>query len=219
LNRKENDNGLRQDVRFSEPNGVSDILDLNNPETLKFYDQLILFRGDTTRDEFVFPKTIGAPQRRAIHLISEKLNLYHYSEGDGEDRQLHIVKRPASAATIKGETPSKALNHRSSRNSLRSSPSRERLRDNDNSPKRGNGMDGVESPTRSLYRKSLISLSSALADNNTVYPIRQPRGPEPDKNFASRTDKKSDDSDPRSLLKRQSSNLNLFAPAFQPTAA
>jgi hypothetical protein len=198
---------------------VSDTLDLNNPETLKFYDQLILFRGDTARDEFVFPKTLGAPQRRAIHLISEKLNLYHYSEGDGEDRQLHIVKRPASAATIKGEMPSKALNHRSSRNSLRSSPSRERLRDNDNSLKRGNSLDGVESPTRSLYRKSLISLSSALTDNNTVYPIRQPRGPEPDKNFASRTDKKSDDSDPRSLLKRQSSNLNLFAPAFQPTAA
>jgi len=217
--KRENDNGLRQDIRFGESNGSSDILDLNNPETLKFYDQLILFRGDTARDEFVFPKSLGVSQRRAIHLISEKLNLYHYSEGEGEERQLHIVKRPASAATIKGEMPSKALNHRSSRNSLRSSPSRERLRDNDNGSKRGNNMDGADPPNRSLYRKSLISLSSALTDTNTVYPIRQPRGPEPGKNFASRMDKKSEDSDPRSVLRRQASNLNLFAPAFQPTAA
>ncbi|RUO96042.1 hypothetical protein BC936DRAFT_142718 [Jimgerdemannia flammicorona] len=218
LSKKENDTSSRQDIRSIEANGTSDALDLNNPETLKFYDQLILFRGDIARDEFVFPKTLGTAQRRAIHLISEKLNLYHYSDGEGEDRQLHIVKRPASAATIRGETPSRVLSHRSSRNSLRSSPSRERLRDSDSTSKRGSSMDGSESPTRSLYRKSLIGLSSALTDNNTVYPVRQPRGPEPGKNFASRLDKRPDDSDPRSL-RRQTSNLNLFAPAFQPTAA
>lgn len=75
-----------------------DQLDLNDPETLKFYDQVIIFRDDKSREELVFPKTLSSVHRRTLQLIAQKLQLYYYNEGDGEDKILRIVRKPASAA-------------------------------------------------------------------------------------------------------------------------
>jgi hypothetical protein len=74
-------------------------LDLNDGETLAFYDRLLMFRGDITKDDMIFPENLSARQRRILHLIADKLSLHHYTEGDGNVRRLIILKTapPASA--------------------------------------------------------------------------------------------------------------------------
>ncbi|KAH8555775.1 hypothetical protein BGW37DRAFT_147385 [Umbelopsis sp. PMI_123] len=107
-------------------------LDLNHPDTLLFYDQLFQFRSDPSRDIFVYPKTTTANQRRIIHYLSDRLGLFHYSEGDGMERQLHVVKKPANAAQLRGDGVNRKSSQRGGRNRLRQSQSQDRVRDSDN---------------------------------------------------------------------------------------
>jgi RNA recognition motif-containing protein len=107
-------------------------LDLNHPDTLLFYDQLFQFRSDPSRDIFVYPKSTTANQRRIIHYLSDRLGLFHYSDGDGSERQLHVVKKPANAAQLRGDGVNRKTSQRGGRNRLRQSQSYERVRDADN---------------------------------------------------------------------------------------
>ncbi|KAF9555275.1 hypothetical protein EC968_009019, partial [Mortierella alpina] len=75
-------------------------LDLNDGETLAFYDRLLMFRGDATKDDMVFPENLSARQRRILHLIADKLSLYHYTEGEGNLRRLIIMKTPPPNAVL-----------------------------------------------------------------------------------------------------------------------
>ncbi|GAB5589485.1 Peptidyl-prolyl cis-trans isomerase pin4 [Umbelopsis nana] len=176
-------------------------LDLNHPDTLLFYDQLFQFRSDPSRDIFVYPKSTTPNQRRIIHYLSDRLGLFHYSDGDGAERQLHVVKKPANAAQLRGDGVNRKSSQRGGRNRLRQSQSHDRVRDADNG-----------SPTRrENYRRSFIS-SSPLSDStgttspNVVYPVRQPLGPSLENNFTSRTPP----------VTRKMSQLNLDAPSFEP---
>ncbi|CAG8558954.1 26509_t:CDS:2, partial [Racocetra persica] len=190
---------------------VSDQLDLNDPETLKFYDQVIIFRDDKTREELVFPKTLSSAQRRTLHLIAQKLGLYHYSEGDGDDRILRIVRKPASAAiTIKTTRNGGSLGKRAGHqlfSNLSESPSNRSVR-------------GDASPlSRSPFRKSWLNDGTPI-----VFPIRQPRGPDPAQNFAFRPSRlhsaipfgvSDDDSVSDYAEHRRSGLFDVHAPAFQ----
>ncbi|KAJ9131337.1 RNA-binding post-transcriptional regulator cip2 [Pleurostoma richardsiae] len=71
-------------------------IDLNNPETLGFYTELTLFRNDPNREIFVFPNDITPEQRRQIHILAHNMGFEHQSVGDGEHRQLHVMKRSAA---------------------------------------------------------------------------------------------------------------------------
>ncbi|KAI7906002.1 uncharacterized protein BX663DRAFT_498456 [Cokeromyces recurvatus] len=164
-----------------------DVLDLNNPNVLEMYSYLLLFRGDPNATEIALPKTLSAKERRDAHLIADRLGLNHYSEGFGPDRQIIIDKRGSVPAPIV------RLQHKSSRGSLRSSPSRERL---------GNLISSSSTELkRDSFRKSMMSTSvtAAEAENPSsgtfIHPIRQPRGPEPGKNFASRKPVNNDESE------------------------
>lgn len=224
----------RENDRFAYINGSpqAEALDLNDPDVLKFYDQLILFKGDSTRDEFIYSKSLTSGQRRSVHMIADKLGLYHYSEGEGDERQVHVVKKPASAAIMRGDVLQKPLSHQKSRSSLRHSVSRDSLRGRDDAPAKrvtintdslDKGERSGESPSRSGIRKSAIT-TSQVSDPNLIYPSRQPRGPEPGNgnNFVTRTpEKRAAVVNSASGLRRQDSrsNLNLHAPVFQPTTA
>ena len=70
----------------------NDQLDLNDGETLAFYDRLLIFKGDSTKDDMIFPENLSARQRRILHLLADKLSLYHFSEGEGNMRRLIIMK-------------------------------------------------------------------------------------------------------------------------------
>ncbi|KAF9928107.1 hypothetical protein FBU30_002643 [Linnemannia zychae] len=196
-------------------------LDLNDGETLKLYDRLLMFRGDATKDDMIFPENLSARQRRILHLIADKLSLHHYTEGEGSLRRLVIVKTPPPAYVLDSATMSHAVSSTptkqrpmsyAGRGSLRSeSPiykSRSPLPDIPASSANITSSNfttttitssttrstGSISPTRSLYRKSMVFDASGAALNNAsggnqIYPIRQPKGPEPGKVFTIRDQK------------------------------
>lgn len=67
-------------------------LDLNDPSTLEIYSRILLFKDDPMRDELAFSRTLTAKQRRVVHLIAQKLGVYHYSVGEGEDRYAVVTR-------------------------------------------------------------------------------------------------------------------------------
>ncbi|KAF8931828.1 hypothetical protein BGZ47_011682 [Haplosporangium gracile] len=206
-------------------------LDLNDGETLAFYDRLLMFRGDATKDDMIFPENLSARQRRILHLIADKLSLHHYTEGEGNLRRLIIMKTAPPASVLDSAasliaTPGTPTKQRpmsfAGRGSLRSeSPiykSRSPLPDLPSaagasatytttttttaSSTTGSSSTynpsttrstGSISPTRSLYRKSMVFDAAGgvngVASGNLIYPIRQPKGPEPGKVFTIRDQK------------------------------
>lgn len=117
-------------------------MDLNDPNVLELYSFLLLFRGDPSTNEIALPKTLTSKERRDAHLIADRLGLAHYSDGFGTDRQVVVEKRGTTPAPIV------RLQHKNSRGTLRSSPSRDRLNNNT-----GNNGDNNK---RDSYRKSMM---------------------------------------------------------------
>lgn len=67
-------------------------LDLNDPATLEIYSRILLFKDDRMRDELAFSRTLTAKQRRVVHLVAQKLGVYHYSVGEGEERYAVVTR-------------------------------------------------------------------------------------------------------------------------------
>ncbi|EON66591.1 hypothetical protein W97_05837 [Coniosporium apollinis CBS 100218] len=96
-------------------------LDLNDPQTLQFYSQLLLFREDHSRDVLAFPATLSPAQRRIVHTIAHQFNLLHMSRGSGDQRAVHIYRTegalgnssppiPQIPTGYAGDTQRRALN-------------------------------------------------------------------------------------------------------------
>lgn len=64
-----------------------------------------MFRGDSTKDDMIFPENLSARQRKILHLIADKLSLYHFSEGEGNVRRLIIMKTPPPNAVFEVPAP------------------------------------------------------------------------------------------------------------------
>lgn len=75
-------------------------VDLNDPQTLQFYSQLLLFRDDVSREALIFPPTLTPQQRRTVHTLAHHMGLAHVSRGNGEQRQVHVFR--ANIATTPG---------------------------------------------------------------------------------------------------------------------
>jgi hypothetical protein len=71
---------------------TSNELDLNDPSTLEIYSRILLFRDDRMRDELAFSRTLTPQLRRVVHLIAQKLGVYHYSVGEGEERYAVVTR-------------------------------------------------------------------------------------------------------------------------------
>jgi RNA recognition motif-containing protein len=71
---------------------TSNELDLNDPSTLEIYSRILLFKDDRMRDELAFSRSLSAKQRRVIHLIAQKLGVYHYSVGEGDERYAVVTR-------------------------------------------------------------------------------------------------------------------------------
>jgi hypothetical protein len=67
-------------------------LDMNDPATLEIYSRILLFKDDPMRDELAFSRTLSPKQRRVVHLISQKMGVYHYSVGEGEERYAVVTR-------------------------------------------------------------------------------------------------------------------------------
>ena len=67
-------------------------LDLNDPSTLDIYSRILLFKDDHMRDELAFSRMLTPKQRRVVHLIAQKLGVYHYSVGEGDERYAVVTR-------------------------------------------------------------------------------------------------------------------------------
>ncbi|KAI0798084.1 hypothetical protein C8Q75DRAFT_801975 [Abortiporus biennis] len=74
------------------PKTPSNELDLNDPSTLEIYSRILLFKDDHMRDELAFSRTLSPKQRRVVHLVAQKLGVYHYSIGEGEERYAVVTR-------------------------------------------------------------------------------------------------------------------------------
>lgn len=66
--------------------------DLNDPQTLQYYSQLLIFKEDLSREVFIFPSTLTPQERRIVHTLSHHMQLAHVSRGNGEQRQVHVFR-------------------------------------------------------------------------------------------------------------------------------
>ena len=85
---------------------LSTDVDLNDPQTLQFYSQLLLFRDDASREALIFPTTLTPQQRRTVHTLAHHMGLAHVSRGTGEQRQVQVFRAPpGSASTLTATIP------------------------------------------------------------------------------------------------------------------
>ncbi|KDQ60576.1 hypothetical protein JAAARDRAFT_31543 [Jaapia argillacea MUCL 33604] len=84
-------------------------LDMNDPATLEIYSRILLFKDDLMRDELAFSRALTPKQRRIVHLVAQKLGVYHYSVGEGEDRYAVVTRiDPAARQQTARHTLSRA---------------------------------------------------------------------------------------------------------------
>ncbi|KAG8853603.1 hypothetical protein FRB91_004670 [Serendipita sp. 411] len=69
-------------------------LDLNDAATLEIYSRILLFKDDHMRDELAFARSLSPKQRRIVHLVAQKLGVYHYSIGEGDERYAVVTRSP-----------------------------------------------------------------------------------------------------------------------------
>ena len=84
---------------------LSTDVDLNDPQTLQFYSQLLLFRDDASREALIFPPTLTPQQRRTVHTLAHHMGLAHVSRGNGEQRQVHVFRAPLNAGPALSPQP------------------------------------------------------------------------------------------------------------------
>lgn len=68
-------------------------IDMNEPDTLAFYTELMMFKNDPSRDMLIFPSDTAPTSRRKIHTLAHQMGLVHKSQGDGIQRHLRIYKQ------------------------------------------------------------------------------------------------------------------------------
>ncbi|TFY51799.1 hypothetical protein EVJ58_g10378 [Rhodofomes roseus] len=93
---------LGQPVTPSGLKSPSTELDLNDPATLEIYSRILLFKDDPMRDELAFSRTLTPKQRRVVHLVAQKLGVYHYSVGEGEERYAVVTRIDPNAGQNPG---------------------------------------------------------------------------------------------------------------------
>ncbi len=92
--------GTRTKSAATDQHPTAGDVDLNNPDTLSFYTELMLFKSDPSREIIVFPSTITPQQRRTVHILAHNMGLEHRSVGEGQHRQIHVIKDTGAAPAI-----------------------------------------------------------------------------------------------------------------------
>lgn len=77
-------------------------VDLNDPQCLEFYTELVMFKRDDSREIMVFSPEISPEHRRSIHILAHHMGLEHQSIGEADSRQITVLKRqqPSPTANI-----------------------------------------------------------------------------------------------------------------------
>ena len=70
-------------------------VDMNDPRTLEFYTDLMIFRNDNNRETYIFPSSLTPDERLIVHTLAHSMGLMHSSRGNGDQRQVHVHKTTA----------------------------------------------------------------------------------------------------------------------------
>lgn len=95
-----------------EASGDGATLDLNDAATLEIYSRVLLFKDDRMRDELAFSRNLTAGERRVVHLVAERLGLFHYTMGTNEDRHVLVTKTELSSGAAPGSGASRGFDVR-----------------------------------------------------------------------------------------------------------
>ena len=92
---------------------IDTITDLNDPETLSFYNDILLYK-QSDREALIFPSSLTPTQRRVVHTLAHHMSLGHASRGNGEQRQVHVYRanRPSPPLNNMNATRSADQNNR-----------------------------------------------------------------------------------------------------------
>ena len=67
-------------------------VDMNDPVVLQFYTELVRFKDAADKESITFPPSLTPMQRRNVHMMAHQMGLAHLSKGNGEQRQVHVLK-------------------------------------------------------------------------------------------------------------------------------
>jgi hypothetical protein len=77
----------------------------------------MLFKRDVEREALIFPASLTPAQRRVVHTLAHNMGLGHLSRGNGDQRQVHVVRPDASNVSpplqqgpIMGDSARRVLN-------------------------------------------------------------------------------------------------------------
>ncbi|KAK2606349.1 Peptidyl-prolyl cis-trans isomerase pin4 [Conoideocrella luteorostrata] len=90
--------GMSQSQQRVPSTHLGDV-DLNDPQALEFYTELVMFKRDDSREILVFPPGISPEHRRSIHILAHHMGLEHQSIGEADSRQLTVLKRQQPSPT------------------------------------------------------------------------------------------------------------------------
>lgn len=84
---------------------------MNDPQTLEYYGQLLVFKDDPNRKVLIFNPPLSPANRKVLHSLAHHLGLHHAAVGTGESRHLQIFKeKPINASTPDLQSPNYAYN-------------------------------------------------------------------------------------------------------------
>ncbi|KAE8212012.1 hypothetical protein CF327_g4299 [Tilletia walkeri] len=135
-------------------------LDLNDPATLEIYSRVLLFRDDRMRDELSFSRNLSPLERRTVHLVAQKLDLYHYSMGEGEERYVIVTKNEVAQPSRSLRTQASTIG-RSNRDAYAAAMSGNNASSNSNN---NNGMLYPHATTGRAGAQALLRMKKSAPD-------------------------------------------------------
>ena len=95
---------------FTETSIFLEDVNLNDKQTLEFYNDILIFKEDPSREALIFTSDLTPQQRRVVHTIAHMMQLGHLSRGIGEQRQVHVF-RTALGSNISPPIPQSSTLH------------------------------------------------------------------------------------------------------------
>ena len=95
-----------------------DHYDLNDPQVLGFYTQLAIFKQNEEQESLVFPSSLTPSQRRIVHTLAHHMQLSHVSQGNGDQRRVHVLRATPGSNISPPIPPIPALHNDPSRRVL-----------------------------------------------------------------------------------------------------
>ncbi|KAK9765017.1 Peptidyl-prolyl cis-trans isomerase pin4 [Basidiobolus ranarum] len=164
----------RNKAKVESPEGI----DLSDPETRTFYEELVAFREEQGNHDLVYLNSLNQYQRNLLQMIVQKLGMSFKCDGEEENWHMRISRKgaPSSVSSLSiPKTTKKPLNSNGSPSNAAGF--------NRSSVRSNSELTGIAAHTsRSPFRQSYKRVDGLPL----ICPIRQPRGPDLSQNFASR---------------------------------